>query len=150
MLSFQASTRQVALAAAALANYPEGGGLVWHGELWAQYISAQDILHTALTVSHTLVCVCRYWDTRPTAVITRIVQLMSIAGSFISGLVMDLAQGEAAGPAWACEFQEAGPGADCEQTGPGSGASSWPSSTVMEAKGQLDSHCCRCTCLQAS
>lgn len=40
-----------------------------------------------------LLC-CRYWDTRPTAVITRIVQLMMIAGSFISGLVSDLAQGE--------------------------------------------------------
>lgn len=38
--------------------------------------------------------VCRYWDTRPTAVITRITQLMAIGGSFISGLLMDLFQGE--------------------------------------------------------
>lgn len=38
-------------------------------------------------------CVCRYWDTRPTAVITRITQLMLIAGSFISGLVSDVATG---------------------------------------------------------
>eukprot|EP00775_Hariotina_reticulata_P008944 gene8944-9121_t len=36
----------------------------------------------------------QYWDTRPTAVITRIMQLMTIAGSFISGLVSDLAQGK--------------------------------------------------------
>jgi hypothetical protein len=45
-------------------------------------------------------CCCphlRYWDTRPTAVITRIVQLMSIAGSFISGLLIDVAQGEQEG-----------------------------------------------------
>lgn len=36
----------------------------------------------------------RYWDTRPTAVITRIVQLLTIAGSFLGGLAMDFAQGE--------------------------------------------------------
>lgn len=44
----------------------------------------------------TLLLMCRYWDTRPTAVITRITQLMGIAGSFISGLINDLIQGEVA------------------------------------------------------
>lgn len=36
---------------------------------------------------------CRYWDTRPTAVITRITQLLSIAGSFLGGLASDLLRG---------------------------------------------------------
>lgn len=40
-----------------------------------------------------LVTLFRYWDTRPTAVITRITQLMTIAGSFISGLLTDLITG---------------------------------------------------------
>lgn len=42
---------------------------------------------------HVPFAACRYWDTRPTAVITRITQLMLIAGSFISGLVSDVATG---------------------------------------------------------
>lgn len=53
-----------------------------------------------------LVCVlCRYWDTRPTAVITRIMQLLTIAGSFLSGLAMDIMQG-----ACLCEGEEGGGG----------------------------------------
>lgn len=51
------------------------------------------------TTAHMLECtpyavVYRYWDTRPTAVITRITQLMFIAGTFISGLVIDVITGE--------------------------------------------------------
>ncbi|WIA14252.1 hypothetical protein OEZ85_002788 [Tetradesmus obliquus] len=51
-------------------------------------------LNEALPLAYDPEAINRYWDTRPTAVITRITQLMGIAGNFISGLVMDFAQGK--------------------------------------------------------
>ncbi|KAF6256357.1 ABC1 family-domain-containing protein [Scenedesmus sp. NREL 46B-D3] len=51
-------------------------------------------LTQALPLAYAPDAINRYWDTRPTAVITRITQLMGIAGNFISGLVLDFAQGK--------------------------------------------------------
>eukprot|EP00882_Tetradesmus_deserticola_P033163 GHRQ01037854.1.p1 GENE.GHRQ01037854.1~~GHRQ01037854.1.p1 ORF type:complete len:533 (+),score=230.62 GHRQ01037854.1:515-2113(+) len=51
-------------------------------------------LTDALPLAYDPEAINRYWDTRPTAVITRITQLMGIAGNFISGLALDVAQGK--------------------------------------------------------
>eukprot|EP00879_Flechtneria_rotunda_P016505 GHRR01017273.1.p1 GENE.GHRR01017273.1~~GHRR01017273.1.p1 ORF type:complete len:546 (+),score=179.00 GHRR01017273.1:232-1869(+) len=50
-------------------------------------------LGAALPLTYDPDAINRYWNTRPTAVITRITQLLTIAGTFIGGLVSDLIAG---------------------------------------------------------
>ena len=40
--------------------------------------------------------IAAFWSRRPVAVLTRIVQLLSIAGGFLSGFIFDLATGKLA------------------------------------------------------
>lgn len=56
--------------------------------------SQDDGLDAALPLAYDPDAINRYWDSRPTAVITRITQLLTIAGSFLSGIAMDLMQGK--------------------------------------------------------